>query len=87
MHCFGTTNSPNYCFEIVSYWFYASYNETSRAKDAQNANALLWTILFLIPIANLFAIWMHSTAYSEFVDAGFPSIVAFILWIVFSPVA
>lgn len=68
------------------YWFYVTYNETSRANGKTEANGCLWTILFLIPIANLFAIWKHSFEYAEFVDNKYPGIAIFILWLVFAPV-
>ena len=68
------------------YWFYATYNETSRANGKTDANGCLWTILFLIPIANLFAVWKHSFEYAEFVDNKYPGIAIFILWLVFAPV-
>ena len=68
------------------YWFYVTYKETSRANGKTEANAFLWTILFLIPIASFFAAWKHSMEYAEFVDNKYPGIAIFILWIVFAPV-
>ncbi len=68
------------------YWFYATYNEMTRANGKTEANGCLWTILLLIPIANLFAVWKHSMEYAEVVDQKYPGIAIFILWLVFAPV-
>ena len=68
------------------YWFYATYNEMYRPNGKVEGNGCLWTIVSLIPIANLFAYWKHSAEYAEFVDNKYPGIAIFILWLVFSPV-
>ena len=72
-------------FSIYSiYWFYVTLEELHQA-NGKDQGAGLWTFLFFIPIANLFAAWHHSSEYSQFVNGKYPGIGIFILWIVFSP--
>jgi hypothetical protein len=67
------------------YWYYVSLDEMHKANGKADG-AGMWTVLSLIPIANLFAYWHHSSDYSEFTNGKYPGIAIFILWIVFSPV-
>ena len=67
------------------YWFYVTTIELHRANGKDEGAGCLWTILLLIPIANLFAYWHHSSEFASFVDGKYPSIGMFILWIFFSP--
>ena len=68
------------------YWFYVTYRECSVGNGKEENQGCLWTILYIIPIADLFAVWRYSMEYAEFVDEKYPGIAIFILWIVFSPV-
>ena len=68
------------------YWFYVTLEELHRANGNQDGGGCLWTILYLIPIANLFAYWHQSQEYDKFVSGKYPGIAIFILWIVFAPV-
>ncbi len=68
------------------YWFYVTYRECSVGNGKEENQGCLWVFLYVIPIANLFAIWRHSMEYAEFVDEKYPGIAIFILWIVFAPV-
>jgi hypothetical protein len=68
------------------YWYYVTYNELRQANGKDDSPGCLWTILLLIPIANLFSYWFHSFEYAEFIHDRYPGIAIFILWIVFAPV-
>ena len=66
------------------YWFYVTLKELHIA-NSKNEGAGGWTVLGLIPIANLFALWHYSMEYEQFIDKKYPGIAIFILWLVFSP--
>lgn len=68
------------------YWYYVTFNELRVANGKDEGPGCLWTILLLVPIANLFSFWFHSFEYAEFIDERYPGIAMFILWIVFTPV-
>jgi hypothetical protein len=68
------------------YWYYVTFNELRVANGKDEGPGCLWTILLLVPIANLFSFWFHSFEYAEFIDNRYPGIAIFILWIVFAPV-
>ena len=67
------------------YWFLVTLGEMHRANGKEESGCL-WTVLSLIPIANLFALWHFSGEYARFVDDKYPGIAVFILWLVFPPV-
>jgi hypothetical protein len=67
------------------YWYYVTLDEMHKA-NGKAEGAGMWTVLLLIPLANLFAYWHHSSEYAGFTDGKYPGIAIFILWIVFSPV-
>lgn len=66
------------------YWYYSTLQELHTA-NSKNEGALLWTILALIPLINLFAYWHYSSEFATFNSGKYPTIVVFIAWIVFSP--
>ena len=68
------------------YWFHVTLNELYRANGNEEGSGCLWTILYLIPIAQFFAYWHHSNQYARFTNNKYPGIAIFILWLVFSPV-
>ena len=68
------------------YWFHVTLKETQRANGKADERVWPWTVLVVIPIANLFAWWRHSHEYAEFVGEKYPGIAIFILWLVFVPV-
>ena len=67
------------------YWYFVTLEELHTANGTEESGCL-WTVLLLIPIANLFAYWHYSFQYAEFIDQKYPGIAIFILWIVFEPV-
>ena len=68
------------------YWFYVTTEELHRANGNQDGGGCLWTILYVIPIADLFAFWHQGKEYDRFINGKYPGIAIFILWIVFPPV-
>ena len=67
------------------YWFYVTLKELHIA-NRKDEGAGMWTVLAVIPIANFFAVWHHSSEYAEFTSGKYPGIAIFILWLVFMPV-
>ena len=68
------------------YWFYVTFGEFALGNRKEENPGCLWTILYIIPIANFFAYWKWSDEYAEFIELKYPGIAIFILWLVFSPV-
>lgn len=68
------------------YWFYATLKELHQANGSAEG-AGLWTVLTIIPIANLFALWHYAHQYAQFVGGKYSGVAIFILWLVFFPAA
>lgn len=68
------------------YWFHVTLGELYRANGNEEGSGCLWTILYVIPIAQLFAYWHQSYEYDKFINGKYPGIAIFILWIIFPPV-
>ena len=68
------------------YWFHVTLGELYKANGRVDEKRWLWTILYIIPIAQFFAYWHQSEQYAQFVSNKYPGIAIFILWIVFAPV-
>ena len=66
------------------YWYYVTLDELQKA-NGKTEGAGMWTLLSIIPIANLFAQWHYSFEYAEFNNDKYPGIGIFILWILLSP--
>ncbi|MCH8206186.1 MAG: DUF4234 domain-containing protein [Chloroflexi bacterium] len=67
------------------YWYYVTLKELHIA-NGKDEGAGVWTVLSLIPFANLFSWWHYSMEYEEFSKRKYPGIAIFILFLVFSPV-
>lgn len=67
------------------YWFFVTLEELYKANGNEDGGGCLWTILYIIPIANLFAYWHQGNQYERFINRKYPGIAIFILWIVFAP--
>ena len=67
------------------YWFHVTLGELYRANGTEDKRRWLWTILYIIPIAQLFAYWHQSYEYDKFINGKYPGIAIFILWIIFPP--
>ena len=55
------------------YWFYVTLKEMHIA-NGKDAGAGVWTVLALIPLANLFTWWHYSMEYEEFCKQKYPGI-------------
>ena len=67
------------------YWYYSTLDEMTKLKG-KRVEALLWTVLMIVPIANFFAIWKHSAAADDAFEKTYPTVLLFVLWIFVSPV-
>ena len=67
------------------YWFHVTLGELYRANGTEDKRRWLWTILYIIPIAQLFAYWHQGQEYDKFINGKYPGIAIFILWIIFPP--
>ena len=67
------------------YWFHVTLGELYKANGNEEGSGCLWTILYVIPIADLFAFWHQGHEYEKFINGKYPGIAIFILWIVFAP--
>lgn len=67
------------------YWFHVTLGELYRANGNDEGSGCLWTILYIIPILQLFAYWHQGHQYEKFISGRYPGIAIFILWIVFAP--
>lgn len=66
------------------YWFYVTSKEMLAYKKLDGSPGL-WTVLFLIPVANLYAYWKYSKVIDAVTDGKYQAILIFILWIFFAP--
>jgi len=69
------------------YWFYQTADEMIRHNKQENENPLVWLILALIPIVNLFAVWKHTQAVEQMSEKNVSGVVLFLLWLIFLPAA
>ena len=67
------------------YWFHVTLGELYRANGTEDRRRWLWTVLYIIPIAQFFSYWHQGYEYDKFVHGKYPGIVIFVLWIVFGP--
>ncbi len=66
------------------YWFYVTSKEMVEYKK-QNESPALWTVLFVLPLVNVYAIYKHGRAVEAVTDGNLNKWLMFILWVVFSP--
>ncbi len=68
------------------YWFYSTLKELHIA-NGKDEGAGMWTVLSLIPFLNLFATWHYASECTQFNGKRYPTILIFLAWIVFFPIA
>ena len=66
------------------YWFYVTSKEMVEHKGL-GGNPALWTLLYLIPFANLYAVYKQGEAVEALTEGSTNRWIIFILWLVFSP--
>lgn len=68
------------------YWFYVTSQEMIEYKKLEGS-AALWTVLYIIPLVNLYALYKQSSAVEALTDKGVNRWLMFVVWIIFSPAA
>lgn len=62
------------------YWYCSTFKEMVEHQD-QEENAVLWTLLALTPIANLFSFWKHGGLVEGVTNNKYPQWLLFVLLI------
>ena len=68
------------------YWFYVTSKEMIEHKKLEGS-AGLWTVLYILPLVNLYAYYKQGEAVEALTDGALNKWIIFILWIVFAPAA
>ena len=68
------------------YWYYVSLKEMHIANRRAEVGSGKWTLLLLIPVAYLFALWHYAQEYAKFSGDRYLGIVIFILELLLDPV-
>ncbi len=68
------------------YWYYVTLKELHIANNTRSS-AGLWTVLAVVPVAQLWAYWHYACENADFVIQKYPAILIFVAWIIFFPVA
>ena len=69
-----------------AYWFYSTAKEMIQ-RNKQDENPVIWLIMALIPIVNLFSWWKHAQTVELMTEKRVSGMVLFLLWVVIFPVA
>lgn len=64
------------------YWWYKANSQLASATDS-DLDPTLQTVLFVIPLANLYAVWTFSDDAGAVIDQD--SVLLFVLFVVFAP--
>jgi hypothetical protein len=67
------------------YWYYATLKELHVA-NGKDDSPVLWTVLLIVPIANLLAWWHYGSEVESFTNDKYPGFAIFIVWIIFAPI-
>ena len=67
------------------YWYYVTSKEMVEYKNLDGSPGL-WTVLFFIPLVNLYSYWKHSEAVDALTDGQYNKFLMFVLWIFITPV-
>ena len=66
------------------YWLYATSSELMR-YNRRDGNPLAWLIMALIPVLNVFAVWLHALEVEKFSkqdgNEGYGATFIFVLWL------
>ena len=68
------------------YWFYVTSKEMIAYRNL-NGSAGLWTVLYLFPFIDLYAMYKQGEAVEALTEGKINRWIIFILWLVFSPAA
>ena len=68
------------------YWYYSTLDEMTK-HVGERSEALLFTILPIIPIVNIFAWWKYASTVDKITDGKYPKILLLLLGIFLLPAA
>jgi hypothetical protein len=54
--------------------------------QGEKTEALLWTILMVVPFINLLAMWKYASTAADITGDTYPAVLLWVLWIFLSPV-
>ena len=66
------------------YWFYVTTSEMVEHKGLKGSPAL-WTLLYLIPILDLYSFYKHGEALEALTEGSINKWIILVLWVLFSP--
>ena len=67
------------------YWFYVTTDEMKNLLNDPDISPGLLTVLSIVPIVNLYALYKYSDLFEEVADDHTNRWLLFVLWIVFAP--
>ena len=67
------------------YWYHVSSKEMVTYSNL-DGNPDIWTMLFPLPIINLYALWRHSGAVTVLTNGRYSRGAIFIAWVTFPPI-
>ena len=68
------------------YWFYVTSKEMVAYRNL-NGSVGLWTLLYILPLVDLYAFYKQGEAVEALTEGGINKWILFILWLIFSPAA
>ena len=68
------------------YWYYVTLKAMHISNGREETGSGWWTVLLLIPVANLFALWHFAKEYSHFSSERYSPLAIFILELLLDPV-
>ena len=67
------------------YWYYQTATELKFLGNDDEAKPGLWTVLMIIPIANIYSMYKYSELYEKVGSEHLNKWLLFVLWLVFCP--
>lgn len=67
------------------YWYFETLKEMKFITQDEEAKPMLWTILLIFPIANIYSLYKYSELFNKISSEKLNKWILFILWLVFQP--
>lgn len=67
------------------YWYYVTLKELHIASGNEQGVAM-WTLMGVIPIANIFSNWHYACEFDRFTAQKYPTLLVFVAFIAFFPI-
>ena len=67
------------------YWYYVTLKELHIA-NGNDQGVAMWTLMGVIPIANIFSNWHYACEFDGFTGQKYPTLVVFLAFMVFFPI-